>query len=112
MTTGVNRLSLHATLAALEAPRHSPAGVAIQGFTLKHESVVPHHGAARQVVFELKGVAFEALAQTVATLPMGTPGQWQGFLTDSHRGKQLVLQLQRFTPLIQGTHHGTTEEKL
>jgi primosomal replication protein N len=111
MATGVNRLSLYASLMARDTPRHSPAGVPVQGFTLSHTAAVPHHGAQRQVAFELKGMAFEALAQTVAALPLGAFGQWQGFLAGSYRGKQLVLQLQRFTPLIEGTNHGTTEEE-
>ena len=78
------------------ALRHTPAGVAVLDFRLRHESVRAQAGVPRRVELELDAIAFEATARLVAELPLECTLRVEGFLcARSRRSQRPVLHAER-----------------
>ena len=82
----------------LKALRHTPAGVPVVEFRLKHESERAEAGAKRQVHAEIDAIAFEAQARLLAagsaTAALGRPLKASGFLcAKSRRSTKPVLHV-------------------
>ena len=69
----------------LKALRHTPAGVPVVEFRLKHESERAEAGAKRKVNAEIDAVAFETQARLLATSALGRPLKASGFLCAKSR---------------------------
>ena len=66
-------------LTELKALRHTPAGVPVVEFRLRHESERVEAGARRKVNAEIDAVAFEAQARLLAAGAGGTRrARWGG----------------------------------
>ena len=78
----------------LQALRHTPAGVPVVEFRLKHESERAEAGARRKVSAEIDAVAFEAQARLLAAGPLGRLLKAEGFLcARSRQSKKPVLHV-------------------
>jgi len=64
-----NRVEISGVLTGLQALRHTPAGVPVVEFRLKHESERAEAGANRKVSAEIDAIAFEAQARLLAAGP-------------------------------------------
>ena len=81
-------------LTGLQALRHTPAGVPVVEFRLKHESERAEAGARRKVNAEIDAVAFEAQARLLAAGPLGRALKAEGFLcARSRQSKKPVLHV-------------------
>ena len=90
----VNRLEISGVLTALQALRHTPAGVPVVEFRLKHESERAEAGANRKVSAEIDAIAFEAQARLLAAGPLGRLLKAEGFLcARSRQSKKPVLHV-------------------
>lgn len=89
-----NTVSLIATLAAIEALRHTPAGLPVVDFTLAHASSQTEAGKERQIEFDMPAKATGDLANRVAQMRPGSQVKVQGFLNRKHRmSRQVVLHV-------------------
>ena len=89
-----NRLTLSGQLAAKDALRYTPGGVAILSFSVAHQSRQSEAGAERDVGIQVACVAVEAEAKTIAAAPLGIGLQLAGFLAPKGKqGRQLVLHV-------------------
>jgi len=78
----------------LKALRHTPAGIPVVEFRLRHESKRVEAGAKRKVNAEIDAVAFEAQARLLAAGPMGRLLKAEGFLCAKGRqSKKPVLHV-------------------
>lgn len=78
----------------LKALRHTPAGIPVVEFRLRHESERIEAGATRRVEAEIEAIAFEALARLVARIEPGRTLTAEGFLSaKSRRSKKPVLHV-------------------
>jgi primosomal replication protein N len=92
-----NQVRLSATVSAREALRHTPAGVPILTFTLKHDSSQSEGGIPRQVGFEIDAMAVGAMAQQMNSVQAGQQVNVAGFLTSRSRmSMRLVLHVNQF----------------
>ncbi len=81
-------------IAQLKALRHTPAGVPVVEFRLKHESERAEAGARRKVNAEIDAVAFEAQARLLAASALGRLLKAEGFLcAKSRRSAKPVLHV-------------------
>jgi primosomal replication protein N len=88
---------LDATIAAREDLRYTPAGLPALSMTLSHASEQAEAGGMRKVECELAAVAFGTLAESLATLPVGTALRCGGFLARRYRtGTTLALHIDRY----------------
>ncbi|MBX3663454.1 MAG: primosomal replication protein N [Burkholderiales bacterium] len=89
-----NTVRLIASLAAMEALRHTPAGIPVIEFTLSHASQQMEAGSMRQVEFDMPAKAAGEMAARIARLSPGCKVEAQGFLNRRHRmSRQLVLHV-------------------
>lgn len=89
-----NAVRLTAVVAAIEALRHTPAGLPVIEFTLKHESLQNEAGGERKVEVEMTAKATGDLAGKLAGMPPGRRVDVQGFLHRKHRmSRQMVLHV-------------------
>ena len=72
-------------LTVLKSLRHTPAGVPVVEFRLRHESERAEAGARRKVNAEIDAVAFEAQARLLAKSALGRPLKAEGFLCAKSR---------------------------
>jgi primosomal replication protein N len=87
-----NTVALSGTLLEVDALRHSPAGVPVLSFAVRHASSQVEAGRARDVVCEVAAVALGDLARLLAERRPGERVSLEGFLANrSHRSAQLVL---------------------
>lgn len=78
----------------LGALRHTPAGVAVIEFRLRHESRQIELGSERTVTAELDAIAFEAQANLVSGISLESALKVEGFLcAKSWRSKRPVLHV-------------------
>ena len=78
----------------LKALRHTPAGVPVVEFRLRHASERSEAGAKRRVDAEIDAVAFEAQARLLAAGPLGRLLKAEGFLcARNRRSKKPVLHV-------------------
>ena len=81
-------------IAQLKALRHTPAGVPVVEFRLKHQSERAEAGARRKVEAEIDAVAFESQARLLAASALGRPLKAEGFLcARSRRSTKPVLHV-------------------
>lgn len=89
-----NVVRLQVVLTAMEALRHTPAGLPVIDFTVSHTSQQTEAGQDRQVAFEMAAKAAGDLAKRIAALPKGSTIEAQGFLNRRHRmSSQMVLHV-------------------
>jgi len=80
----------------LKALRHTPAGVPVVEFRLRHESQREEAGARRRVNAEIDAIAFEAQARLIAKSAPGRGLRAEGFLcARSRRSRRPVLHVTR-----------------
>lgn len=92
--SGANRLELSGTVAELKGLRHTPAGIPVVEFRIRHESELEHAGGPRKVNVEVEAIAFETLARLVATSEPGRKVKAEGFLcARSRRSRKPVLHV-------------------
>ena len=92
-----NTVELQGRLAAREALRYSPAGIALLSASLQHESGQQEAGVQRKVEFEIAAVFAGPLAENANRVPLGAGLQLGGFLAPRRRSsKQLVLHVTEF----------------
>ena len=90
----VNCLEISGVLTELKALRHTPAGVPVVEFRLRHESERVEAGARRKVNAEIDAVAFEAQARLLAAGMLGRQLKAEGFLcAKSRQSKKPVLHV-------------------
>jgi primosomal replication protein N len=90
----VNRLEISGVLTELKALRHTPAGVPVVEFRLRHESARLEAGARRKVNAEIDAVAFEAQARLLAAGTLGRQLKAEGFLcAKSRQSRKPVLHV-------------------
>ncbi len=78
----------------LGALRHTPAGVPVVDFRLRHESERSEAGSKRKVRAEIEAIAFEAVARLVAASTLGQALKAEGFLcARSRRSRKPVLHV-------------------
>jgi primosomal replication protein N len=106
-----NRLTLACQLAARDALRYTPAGVAVVSFMVAHASRQAEAGAERGVALELACVAVEELAKAIAAAPLGIGLQLAGFLAPKAKsGRQLALHVTEIE-FIEGVTHAPTQQR-
>jgi len=78
----------------MKALRHTPAGIPVVEFRLKHESERAEAGTKRKVSAEIDAVAFESQARLLAASALGRPLKASGFLcAKSRRSNKPVLHV-------------------
>ena len=94
MSGQANRVEISGVITELKALRHTPAGVPVVEFRLRHESERAEAGAKRKVNAEIDAVAFEAQARLLAASALGRPLKAEGFLcAKNRRSKKPVLHV-------------------
>ena len=89
-----NQVELCGVISQLGALRHTPAGVPVAEFRLKHDSERTEAGATRKVDIEIDAIAFQAQARLVAKSALGRPLKVEGFLcARSRRSRKPVLHV-------------------
>lgn len=92
-----NQVRLAGTVVTREALRHTPAGVPVLTFTVKHESTQVEGGVPRQVVLEIDAMAMGDVAQGMSTLQAGQTVRLAGFLASRSRlSTRVVLHVNQF----------------
>ena len=92
-----NQVRLAGTVVAREALRHTPAGVPVLTFTVKHESTQVEGGVPRQVGLEIDAMAMGDLAQRMSALQAGQTVRLAGFLASRSRlSTRVVLHVNQF----------------
>ncbi len=80
----------------LGALRHTPAGVPVVEFRLRHESERTEAGAVRRVEAEVEAIAFDTEARLIAGAPLQSTVRVEGFLcAKSRRSRRPVLHATR-----------------
>jgi primosomal replication protein N len=93
-----NEVRLGGTIVAREALRHTPAGVPILAFTLKHQSMQVEGAVPRQVGFEIEAMAMGDVAQGMNALQVGQRVRLAGFLANRRRlSTRVVLHVNQLT---------------
>ncbi|RYF75548.1 MAG: primosomal replication protein N [Comamonadaceae bacterium] len=90
-----------ARVAELGVLRYTPAGLPAIDLRLEHESTLIEVGKARQVKAALKAIAFGAVAERLASRPLGSLWLFRGFLAATGSGKHPVLHVQEFVQVEQ-----------
>ena len=89
-----NRLELSGEVTTLEALRHTPAGIPILAFTVRHVSIQNEAGMKRQAECEIPVMAMAELAKKAVALKPGDHVKVAGFLArKSLRNDRPVLHL-------------------
>jgi primosomal replication protein N len=90
----VNRLEITGVITEAKALRHTPAGVPVLEFRLRHDSERVEAAARRKVSAEVEAVAFEAQARLLAAGALGRQLKAEGFLcAKSRRSRKPVLHV-------------------
>ncbi len=96
MNEEANSVLLIGTVFEMDVLRHTPAGVPILRFSLRHASSQIEAGHARLVECEVPAIALGELATTLAARRPGDRVSVAGFLAArGHRSTQLVLHATR-----------------
>ncbi len=92
-----NEVRLNGQVVVREALRHTPAGVPILTFVVKHESTQVEAGVSRQVGFEVDAMAVGEVAQRMDAVQAGGKVRLQGFLASRSRlSARIVLHVNQF----------------
>jgi len=90
----VNRVEVSGVVTELKVLRHTPAGVPVIEFRLRHESERVEAAARRKVNVEIEAVAFEAQARLLSGSALGRQLMAEGFLCAKNRqSKKPVLHV-------------------
>ncbi|MEW6688288.1 MAG: primosomal replication protein N [Pseudomonadota bacterium] len=90
----MNSVELSGVITQLQALRHTPAGVPVVEFRLRHESERAQAGGRRKVVAEIDAIAFEAQARLLAASALGRQLKASGFLcVKNRRSRKPVLHV-------------------
>lgn len=91
-----NRLELSGEIVALDALRHTPAGIPLQTLVIRHASTQSEAGMRRRVECEIPAVAMADLVRQTSGLKVGDRIRVVGFLArKSVKSDRLVLHLHR-----------------
>jgi primosomal replication protein N len=94
LSAPANRVEISGVITELQALRHTPAGVPVVEFRLRHESERAEAGTSRRVEAEIEAVAFEAQARLLAASGAGRALKAEGFLcAKSARSRKPVLHV-------------------
>ncbi|HVP08101.1 MAG TPA: primosomal replication protein N [Burkholderiales bacterium] len=94
MSQPANKVEISGLITELKPLRHTPAGVPVVEFRLRHDSERAEAGARRKVEAEIEAVAFEAQARLLAGTALGRSLKAEGFLcAKSRRSKRPVLHV-------------------
>ena len=85
MSGQANRVEISGVITELKALRHTPAGVPVVEFRLRHESERAEAGVRRKVNAEIDAVAFEAQARLLAASALGRELKAEGILCAKNR---------------------------
>ena len=85
MSDPANRVEISGVITGLDTLRHTPGGVPVVEFRLRHESERAEAGARRKVKAEIDAVAFEAQARLLAASALGRLLKAEGFLCAKSR---------------------------
>jgi primosomal replication protein N len=85
LSSAANRVEISGVITELKALRHTPAGVPVVEFRLRHQSERLEAGSARKVEAEVEALAFEAQARLVAGASLGRALKAEGFLCAKSR---------------------------
>ncbi len=89
-----NTVTLSGTITSIEPLRHTPAGLPLVRFQLKHGSTQTEAGMPRQVECDVGGVGIGTIATVLSKLQAGAAVQVTGFLANKYRtGTQLILHV-------------------
>jgi len=87
-----NTVTLSGTITSIEPLRHTPAGLPLVRFQLKHSSTQVEAGIQRQVECEVGAVGIGEIATALSKYQAGAALQVTGFLSKKGRsGTQLTL---------------------
>jgi len=94
---GCNRLELSGEIVSLETLRHTPAGIPVLTFVIRHASIQNEAGMKRQAECEVPAMAMADLAKKAERLKTGDLVRVVGFLAKrSLKSGRLVLHLNEF----------------
>ena len=92
-----NDVRLNGEVIGREELRHTPAGIPILAFVLKHHSTQIEAGTPRQLDFEIDAMAVGETAQSMNAMQPGQRVRLHGFLASrSQRSARVVLHVARF----------------
>jgi len=92
-----NEVRLSGEVIGREALRHSPAGIPILAFALKHHSTQNEAGTPRQLDFEMDAMAVGETAQRMNAMQAGQKMRLRGFLASRSRlSTRIVLHVTQF----------------
>jgi primosomal replication protein N len=94
----MNRLVLHAQLAERGALRYTPAGAPALDAQLAHQGQQTEAGSPRKVALQLRAVAIGEVAQALGAMPLGTHGNFAGFLAGTRNGRGLLFHITALQP--------------
>lgn len=90
----MNKLVLSGTVTAIEALRHTPAGLPLLSFVIHHVSENIEAGLKRKVECEINAVIIGDLAK--ANIQLGSQVKVAGFIAKrSIKSSQLVMHIQK-----------------
>jgi primosomal replication protein N len=93
----LNRVRLQARLLAIDAVRHTPAGIPVCTAVARFEGTVVEAGIERQLEFEVPLHLAGHRVAGFAKLPLGTNLQIDGFLAPrSKRSGSLILHVSEY----------------
>ncbi|MGH8705979.1 MAG: primosomal replication protein N [Burkholderiales bacterium] len=95
--TGENEVAIAGRLVELGALRHTPGGIPVVEFRLRHESERAEAGATRKVNAEIEAIAFQTEARMIGGAALGSMLRVEGFLcARSRRSKKPILHVTKF----------------
>ena len=92
-----NEVRLSGEVIGREALRHTPAGIPILAFAVKHHSKQIEAGTPRLLDFEIDAMAVGETAQSMNVMQAGQKVHLRGFLASrSRRSSHVVLHVAQF----------------
>ncbi len=73
--------------------RYTPAGLPALDLLLRHESEVTQDGQPRKVSVDIKARAIGEITRRIATLELGSPHGFAGFLGSQRNGRGIVFHV-------------------
>ena len=93
----LNRAELTATVVQRDVIRYTPAGIPLLDCVLLHHSEQSEAGMARQVDFEIVGIATGSTANRLGECRLDRSYRFTGFLTNrSKKSKRIIFHIVDF----------------
>jgi primosomal replication protein N len=73
--------------------RYTPAGLPALDLLLRHESEVTQDGQPRKVSVDIRARAIGEITRRIATLELGSPHGFAGFLGSQRNGRGIVFHV-------------------